>query len=175
MSQEYSVVPASVRHIRPMSSQLRAAACITLQDFGIDPRHALHRAFIASNYCRTAMMDGKPIAMWGVKSALLGDSAMVWLVLSDSVTKMPVSVVREARAELAKIMETTDEVAITVLTDDEAAIRFAIFLGFHDRDTNLSEVSRKELCKAILENPLYRIPVGDHFVIALGYHPHVRH
>ena len=171
----YEVVKASIRHVRPMSAQLRAAACITLQGFSMEPRRALHRAFLASSSCRTALQDGKPIAMWGVKGTLLGDTAFVWLVLSEGVTRMPVSVVKEARAELAKVMETNDEVAITVLPDDEAAVRFAVYLGFHDRENDDGRMSRKELCQAILTNPAYRIPVGDHYVIALGYHPETRH
>lgn len=175
MNSSYSVVPASIRHVRPMSAQLRAAACITLQGFSLEPRRALHRAFIASSYCRTALKDGRPVAMWGVKGTMLGDIAFVWLVLSDEVTKMPVSVVREARAELAKVMETNSEVAITVLPDDEAAVRFAVYLGFHDRENNDGELSRKQLCEAILADPQYRIPVGDHYVIALGYHPGTMH
>lgn len=172
--QSYAVVPASARHIKPLSRHLRAAACITLQGFGMEPRRALHRAFMASNYCRTAMIDNQPVAMWGVKGALLGDEALCWLVLSNAAARMPVSVVKEARAELARIMDSYREIAITVLPDDEAAIRFAVYLGFHDRDNDDDLYSRKELCQEILANPLYRIPVGDRYVIALGYHPEVR-
>lgn len=171
----YQIVPASIRHIKPMAARLRAAACITLQGFGYEPRRALHRAFLASYYCRTAVLDGKPIAMWGTKSVLLGDEALVWLVLSDEVTKMPLSVVKEARAELAKIMDDYREVAITVLPDDEAAIRFAVFLGFHDRDNDDGHFTRKDMCQQIRENPNYRIPIGDSYVVALGYHPAQKH
>ena len=168
----YAVVPASIRHVRPMARQLRAAACITLQGFGLNAREALRRAYVASSYCRTAVADGKPIAMWGVKNTVLGDTGIVWLVLSEAVTRMPVAVVKEARAELAKMMERLSEIAITVLPDDIAAIRFAVALGFHDRE---DEMPRKEMCEAILADPRYRVPVGDQFVIALGYHPGVPH
>jgi hypothetical protein len=171
----YSVVAASPRHIKPMAAQLRAAACITLQDFGYEPRAALHRAFIASRYCRTALMDGKPVAMWGAKGTLLGEEALVWLVLSDEVTKMPVSVVKEARAELAVIMDDHKEVAITVLPNDEAAIRFAVAMGFHDRENDDGHLSRKEMVAAIVADPRMKIPIGDSFVIALGCHPSFGH
>lgn len=167
----YDIVPARALHIRPMARQLRAAACITLQGFGLNAREALRRAFIASPYCRTAVADGKPIAMWGVKHTVLGDTGVVWLVLSDAVTKMPVAIVREARIELARVMAQLDEVAITVLPDDEAAVRFAVFLGFHDRDNDDSHLSRHEMTRAIIADPQYRVPIGDSYVIALGYHP----
>ena len=76
---------------------------------------------------------------------------------------MPVAVVKEAQAELAKIMRDVDEVAITVLLDDEAAVRFAVHLGFHDRED--IRLSRKaELVAAILADPKMKIPAGDQFV-----------
>lgn len=171
----YRVVPASIRHIRPMSKHVRAAACVTLASFGFEPRRALHRAFIASSYCRTALIDDKPIAMWGVQSVLLGDTAFAWLVLSERVTQMPLAVVREARAELAKVMVSKSEIAITVLPDDEAAIRFAVFLGFHDRDNDDGRMSRRDLCEAIRSDPKHRIPLGENYAIALGYHSSFGH
>lgn len=169
---DYSIIAGSPRHIKPMAAQLRAAACVTLQGFGFNPREALRRAFVVSSYCRTAMKGGKPIAMWGVKTGLLADKGMVWLVLSNEVTHMPVAVVREARAELAKVMETLDEVAITVLPDDEAAIRFAVAMGFHDREEGLS---RKDLTRQIMTDPKFKVPIGDSYVVALGYHPGIAH
>lgn len=176
MDQAYEVVAASIRHIRPMSECMRSAAAVTLQGFGFRPREALRRAFVMSRYARTALKGGRPIAMWGVKSSsLLDDTGIVWLVLSDDVAGMPVSVVKEARRELAKIMDGMTEIAATVLPTDIAAIRFAVYLGFHDRENDDGRLSRKELCEAIMADPQYRVPVGDHYVIALGYHPEIKH
>ena len=170
---EYSIVPASILHIKPMAKRIRAAACITLQDYGYLPRAALHRAFLRSLYCRTALIDGRPVAMWGVDGTLLSDTAYVWLVMSDEIAHIPRTIVREAKRELAAIMGRYSEVAATVLPDDDAAIRFAVYLGFHDRHDE-DESTRRELVRKIRENPLYRIPVGDRYVIGLGYHPEAR-
>lgn len=171
MTQPYCIVPASPRHIRPMAAKLRAAACITLQAFGYEPRRALHRIFLNSFYCRTALIDGKPVAMWGVTGTLLGDVAYVWLVLSDDIASMPRSIVKEAKRELSAIMENYREIATTVLPDDAAAIRFAVYLGFHDNHEGGDTQSRKALERDIRENPKHRIAVGDHYVIRLAYHP----
>lgn len=168
---QYSVVQASIGHIKPMAAQMRTAACVTLQGFGFRPREALRRAYVSSRYCRTAVIDGRPVAMWGITGPLLSDGAYVWLVLSDRIASMPVAVVREARAELARFMTNYRELAITVLPDDEAAIRFALYLGFHDREEpDGSLLPRKALLREIMTNPKHRIPVGDSYVIALGYH-----
>lgn len=165
----YEIVPASVLHLKPMTRKLRSAACITLSRYDIDPRLALHRAFMASHYCRTALANGAPIAMWGFEGTLLGNTAYVWLVLSNSITTIPLPIMREARRELATIMENYTEVATTVLPDDDAAIRFAIHLGFHDSDDQL-ELPVRERVMRVKADPQYRIPVGDHYVIGLGLH-----
>ncbi len=172
MSVAYEIVPASILDVKPMARKLRAAACITLQGFGLEPREALRRAVRSSPYCRTALVEGKPVAMWGVREVLLSDTAVVWLVLSEEVTRMPLAIVREAKAELDGVMEAKREVAITVLPDDDAAIRFAVFLGFDDRgddERDEGELSRHARCAAIRQNPRNRIPVGDSYVIALGH------
>lgn len=167
----YTVVAASVKHIRPMSRTMRREAAVAIGEYGFNPRAGLRRALVASSYARTALQDGQPIAMWGVKATLLGDTGFVWLVLSDEATKMPLSVLREARNELAVIMRDKREVAATVLPNDEAAIRFAVHLGFHDRPNDDGHLSKRELCAAIMADPAYKIPVGDSYVVALGYHP----
>lgn len=171
MTSMIEIIPASIRHVRPMSRKMRAAACMTLQGFGYAPRGALHRAFVASLYRRTAMIDGAPVAMWGIVGTLTDDEVLVWLVMSDEIANIPLSIVRAARAELAKIMERYEELATTVLPDDEAAIRFALHLGFHDRhDDEGPPLSRHELRREVMTNPKYRVPIGDSYVIALGYH-----
>lgn len=167
---DYSIVPGSVRHIKPMASRMRAAACITLQDYGYLPRAALHRVFVRSLYCRAALVDGRPVAMWGVVGTLLNETAYVWLVMSDEIAHIPRTIVREAKRELAGIMKGYREIAATVLPDDDAAIRFAVYLGFHDRDDEADDGTRKATAREIRENPRHRIPVGDQFVIGLGYH-----
>lgn len=151
----YTVVPGSVRHIRPMAASMRHAAAMALDGYGFNPREALRRAYVASHHCRTAMIDGKPVAMWGAAGALLSDGAYVWLVLSDAVRSIPRAIVREARADLAEVMERYPRISATVLPDDEDSVRFARFLGFSGE----------------IDDPEARIPMGDHFAIRMTYRP----
>lgn len=167
MTARHEIVVASIRHIRPMSKRLRMAACITLERFGEDPRRGLHRAFIASNYCRTALIDGKPVAMWGVCGALMSNVASVWLVIAEDIVNLPLTIVREARAELAHVMENYHELTTTVLPDDAAAVRFALYLGFQGFGED--DAPRKVRYEDLMSDPRHRIPVGDSYVIGLGY------
>lgn len=158
---DYLIVPASVRHIRPMSMRMRAAASRALDGYGFNPREGLRRAFISSFHCRTALIDGKPVAMWGVAGTLLNDSATVWLVLSDEVRRIPRAIAKEAKAELQRYVQNCPEISATVLPDDEASIRFALHLGFRgDNDQD-----------DVMTDPKYRVPLGDRYAIRLTYHP----
>lgn len=173
MTEPFTIVPASVRHIRPMSACMRSAAAIALQGYGFNPREALRRALVSSFYCRTAMIDGKPAAMWGVAGTLLGVHAYVWLVLSPSIQRFPRALLRRSKAELAEVMADCREITTTVLPDDEASIRFALHLGFRGETADGSE-DEGERGREIMTDPRFRIPMGEGYVIRLGYHPEAR-
>jgi hypothetical protein len=165
----YEVVTASIRHVKPLSASLRGAHCANLLAFNIEPRRALHDAFLASPFCRTALIEGRPVAMWGVKSDLISPTGFAWLVISNEITGLSLSIIKETKKQLAEMMKTYHELAITVLPDDFAALRFAVFLGFHDRDQQMNQ-SRKISQLEIVTDPRNRVPYGDGHIIALGYH-----
>ena len=149
-----------------MCRKMRAAAAINTQAFGVSPRAALHRAFVASNYCRAALVEGGVAAMWGVVAPILSDRAMVWLVLAESLGRFPRAIVREARSELQKVMESYSYVDMIVVPDDEASVRFARHLGFQATDGEFFSDD-----KDALNDPRFRIPIGDGYVVRMGYAP----
>lgn len=153
-----------------MSNCMRAAGAIAVEAYGYSPRPALHRAFVASSHCRTALKDGKPVAMWGVSAPILGDTAIVWLVLAEKTGIVPYAIVREARAELQRVADFYPRILMTVLPDDEASVRFALHLGFLPTD---GELFGDE--KNALTDPRFRIPVGDQYVIQMAYAPMMVH
>ncbi len=170
---DYQIRRASILDVRPMSKRLRAAACVTLNAYGFRPRQALHRVYISSFYCRTALIDRKPVAMWGIMGTLMSECAYVWLVMSDEIANIPRVIVREAKRELSAIMENYSDVATTVLPEDDAAVRFALYLGFSDRAGEYRNMPRKDLERELRENVRHRIPIGDSYAIGLAYHPGV--
>lgn len=170
-SEPYRIVAASPRHIRRLSAELRAASCLSLEQFGVEPRRGLHNAFVQSFYCRTALVDDRPAAMWGVVGSLVDEGVFVWVALSKRLAAMPPAVLRGARAELRAIMEQYGQISTTVLPDDEAALQFAVCLGFHDRGDDEETGRRKALAAAIKAEPRFKIPIGDSYAIGLSYNP----
>ncbi len=152
----YDIVKASVRHVKPMALGMRAASWLAMQRYGGGARRAVFKAFTLSSYCRTALIDGKPVAMWGVVGSLLDERADVWLFLSRDIGRMPLAIVREARAELGVATEQYSYLEATIVPEDEASIRFARFLGFEGREED-------------------RIPIGDSYVLRMSYQPERMH
>ena len=166
MSTDYTIVPSSIRHVKPMSARMRAAGAIAVQAFGLVPRAALHRAFAASCYCRTALKDDRPVAMWGVAAPILGDTAMIWLVLAEDTGIPPLPIIRKAREELERVADTYPRVLMTVLPDDEDSVAFALFLGFRPTDGEVFGSGGD-----ITVDPRFRIPIGDSYIVQMGYAP----
>jgi len=166
----YEIVRGSVRHIRPMARRMRAAGAVALQSLGADPRRAFHDVVLGSRYCRTALSEGVPIAMWGIHGAIMASEAEVWLVLSDDAARIPISVVREARASLKEILASYARVTTVVIPDDEASVRFALYLGFCAAGEAEGRVGgHRARARRILSDPQLKVPVGDGFVVALTY------
>jgi hypothetical protein len=100
---------------------------------------------------------------------------VVWLALTQEATKYHRAILKETRRELDTIMRSKRELVTTLMGEDDAAKRFAAFLGFHVAHDGLGERAtssqeRRRFVRYISENPELRIPVGGTFVIGVGYH-----
>jgi len=147
----YEVVPASILHVRPLAKRMRAASAASVAGYGFNPREGLRRSFVNSHHCRTALVDGRPIAMWGLIGPLLAGETFAWVVLTEEAAEIPFSVVREARRALATAAESYETVRAAIFPDDAGAIRFATFMGFVEDG---------------------RAPLGDSYVLSMRYLPH---
>lgn len=130
MNMRYEVMRSSVLHVKPIAADLRVALCSSVATFGERPRLALRRALNASIYARTAMLDGKPAAMWGMVGTLMSDRASAWLALTETALRHPVLIVREARRELAIMAASAGQLFTNIARDDERALALARNLGF---------------------------------------------
>ncbi len=145
MSMTYSVVPASVRHIKFISEHLRPEAAQTSKWFGLQPRVGLRLDLIRSLYCRTAIKDGVPVAIWGAKGVTLSERAVVWLALTDLAVRFPVSIMRQARKELAELSGSGLHLSAEIDPTDKKAVQFARALGFTPSDTERDGLIEMEL------------------------------
>lgn len=80
------VVPARVTHIGPVASRIRDIDRLECEAMGHSPKHALRQGFMLSDRCWTALVDGRPEAMFGsVTISAIDRRATVWFLGTDEV------------------------------------------------------------------------------------------
>lgn len=170
------ITEAKMRHAGPMIRRLRREHALAFAAIGLNSHQELRNTMAASSYRRAGFLNGELAALWGVTGSLLSATGFVWLCLSNEAARHPMLILRGAKRQLDEIMETKTELATTVLRDDEAALRFCVYLGFHvghdgDGAPATSKWGRRTLIEYVRTNPDIRLPAGRSWVMPMGYHP----
>jgi hypothetical protein len=126
----YRIIEAQPWHCGQMARILRQDHQKALAMLGIPCHAQLRSMFDDSSYRRACEVDGKLIALWGVSGPALAYYGVVWLALAGEIKKYPIALIKEVRRQLDEIMQIKRLLICTLLEDDEASHRFAIFLGF---------------------------------------------
>lgn len=86
MGRSVEVVQARVTHIGPIASRMREIDRIECEAMGHGPKQALRQGFMLSDRCWTALVDGRPEAMFGsVTQSAIDRRAIVWFLGTDEV------------------------------------------------------------------------------------------
>ena len=173
---KFEVREARLHDCGKLSRMIRATHRAEAEKFHSNLHADLQARYFESAFCRSLFIDDRLAAMGGVIGPELATAGYVWVALSQEATKYPLSITKEAKRQLAIIMNTRRELITTVMGGDDDALRFAVFLGFHvsqgdGGDEAFSKEGRVRLTNYIKNNADLRIPVHDGFVIRMGYHP----
>lgn len=175
MSPRFEIVEAKRHHCGQMSRALRREHFLAIFPSGTNIHAELLGCFDQSSFRKAWLMDGKLAGLGGVIGTLASPSGMIWLALSEAATRYPLAIVKEARRQLDGLMGVRRELTTTVVIGDGAAIRLAVFLGFHVAHEGpgapaLSRQSRR-LLNGFVETYDERIlTVGKVRAVLMGYH-----
>ena len=125
------VVEAKRHHCGAMARRMRSVHRDILASGGVSAHRELIWAFGQSSFRRSVFFEGKIVAMGGITGSWLAPHGVAWLVLAEEFRNYPVTVVRHAVRLLKQEMRTRSELATTISLGDDAALRFAVYLGFH--------------------------------------------
>jgi hypothetical protein len=169
------VVEAKRHHCGAMARRMRKVHRDILASGGIDAHRELVMMFGQSSFRRSVFSDGKIVAMGGITGSWLATHGVAWLVLAEEFRNYPVTVVRHALRLLKQEMRTRSELAATILLDDDAALRFAVYLGFHishdgDGAPAANRSSRARLAHYAKSKRDVHIQCGPISVIPMGVH-----
>lgn len=102
----------------------------TLQSLGITPYNALYSSYQRSLYAKSAFIDGKLVAMWGLAGTYLGPAGYPWLALAPSVEKYPFKVVFRYRQELKEMLQLFPVLIEDVDVRNVKSVRLLKLMGF---------------------------------------------
>lgn len=175
MTLRLDVQEAKLHHIGRLVRRMRTQHVSSLLTIGVNVHRELHTAFHASYYRRTAFLEGEIFALWGCTGSFLSPAGIIWLAIAKVAEQHPILLLKEARRQMDAMMVTKRELTTHVIGNDEAAKRFTAFLGFHVDHTPLGEAAsskwaRRSLLRYMDETPELRYPVGNGFVVRMGYH-----
>ena len=105
MSMPHEIVRAEPRHVMAMVGQLRAGDAAEVSAAGATQSRALWRSYRKSIISRAALVDGEMAAIWGVAGCPLGTVGATWLLTTPTVEKAKIAFIREARLEVAWMLE----------------------------------------------------------------------
>lgn len=99
----------------------------------VEPLDALQRGYEASSYCRTILLDGKVVAIFGVCPGE-GELGIPWMLASDLLKKIRKSFLRECFEFVEEMSKGYTILHNVVWCKNKEHIRWLRWLGFTFRD-----------------------------------------
>lgn len=98
------IVPAKLTHVGPIAVNMREIDQLECRIFGHSPKDALRLGLMASTIAWTALVDGKPVAMFGASTvSLLDGIGRPWMLMTDEAVRHQKALVRLGRIYTAAI------------------------------------------------------------------------
>ena len=98
------IVSTLPEHITELRENLRESDRKEIACFGLPERKAIWRSYKVSILCKTALVDGKVGAIWGIGGCVLDNVGNPWLLTSDLCDKYPLKFAIEYRKEVRRIL-----------------------------------------------------------------------
>ena len=134
---EITIVETCPWHLREMAETMTADSVEVAHRLGFTPLKALWQSYRGSIICKSAFINGKIAAIFGLSGVMFGDTGRPWLILTPETREHPFRVAFIYRKELNKMQEMFPILEDWVPADNEASIRMMELMGF--------KVSRNEI------------------------------
>ncbi len=117
-------------HLRDMAQAMQADSAETAYKMGVTPLKALWSSYRESIICKSAFIDGKLSAIWGVRGNILSETGNPWLIMTPETQEYPMRVAFRYRAEINKMLEMFPCLEEFVPETNEKSIRMLELMGF---------------------------------------------
>lgn len=117
-------------HLRAIRDRLRAEDAREVACTGVTAAAALWTSYRASVLRRAVIVDGAVAAVWGCGGSAMGHLGQPWLLTAPEIERIPVTLVREGRREVAAMTAIYPRLENYVAAEYARACRFLELLGF---------------------------------------------
>lgn len=125
------VVAARPTHIGPIATKMRAVdvqECLFVKQ---TPKEALRHGLQTSETCWTVLLDGKPVAMFGVvPTSVIEGRGRVWMLMTNAAMTKRRAILRLGHRYTEALQRHYRILDNYVHADNDAAIRWLSRLGF---------------------------------------------
>lgn len=131
MAAKVEIVTAELRHVNGIARRMRADDVAECAAFGHTPKQALRYGVLFSDKVWTALVDGRPEAIFGVavRSALAGDGTP-WMLGTDAIYRHGRELLAYGPAIISTLFGSTPRLSNLVSARNGRAIRLLRRWGF---------------------------------------------
>lgn len=124
------IVPTQPHHLRELGKNLRPEDEAEITAF-LKPSVTLWRSYKRSLITKTALLDNKVVACWGVAGVFMGELGQPWLLTSPLVYEIPAKqFVKVYQSEVESMFKIFNKLSNYVAPEYKAAIKLLKMTGF---------------------------------------------
>lgn len=125
------LVPASPAHVGRIANRIRQVDLLECAAFGRSPKESLRLGLRASVLAGTALLDGEPIAMFGLTPvSVIEDTGRPWMLGTDAVPYCARALLTGAASLIDQMHARFSRLENVVAVENVAAVRMLQRWGF---------------------------------------------
>jgi len=125
------IVPAQYKHINSIANRMRDIDQLECWIFGHSPKQALRQGLASATIAWTALVDGRPEAMFGARTlSLIDGSGCPWMLMTDEAVRQRRALLRFGRIYTEALHRHYALLHNWVHARNETSIRWLARLGY---------------------------------------------
>lgn len=117
-------------HLHEMAENMSADSANTAKKLGLTPKKALWYSYRKSIFCKSAFINEKLAAIWGIYGKVFADTGAPWLIMTPETQKYPMRVAFRYKKEIEKMQIMFPILEEFVPETNDKSIRMLELMGF---------------------------------------------
>ncbi len=134
MTNEVTIIPTTVQHIRDLVKNLREDDMREIEKWNVAPFKGIWRNYRNSKWCRSLFIGNRIMAIGGLNGSLLGFKGSPWLITSNVVDEYPLVFATIYRREVREMLKSYRMLETFVDSCYAKSIKMMRIIGFKEQE-----------------------------------------